>query len=54
MRGWEWLASLAVMVGVTAMIDGLGHDVVWLYLLGVVVLTFGVRLAIDCGKRGGR
>jgi uncharacterized membrane protein YecN with MAPEG domain len=50
----EYVASLMVMLGVTLMIDGLGHEVLWLYLIGVVLLTFGVRLAIDCGKAGRR
>jgi hypothetical protein len=54
MRVLEWLASLLTMLGVAAMIAGFGGYAKWLFLVGVVLLTFGVRLAIDCGKAGNR
>lgn len=46
----EWLAALLVMLGVLLMIHG-QHDTAVL-IVGIVLLTVGVRLAIDCGKRG--
>lgn len=49
----EWLASLLVVVGVWLIAAGL-PDQLWLAWTGVVPLTLGVRLAIDCGKQGDR
>lgn len=46
----EWLAALLVVLGVAFMIAWQGGNVV-LYAAGIVMLTVGVRLAIDCAKR---
>lgn len=47
----EWIAALLVVLGVALMIYGQGTNVL-LYVVGIVLLTVGVRLAIDCAKRG--
>lgn len=49
-RVLEWVAALLVVQGVV-FIAWSPHLMVWLG--GIVLLTFGVRLAIDCGKRHG-
>lgn len=57
MRAFEWVASLFVVVGVALMIFGSrvmdSRGGLWpfiLYAVGAVLLTGGVRLAIDLGK----
>jgi hypothetical protein len=49
----EWIAALLVVLGVALMIYGQGSNVL-LYVVGIVLLTVGVRLAIDFAKRGTR
>lgn len=55
MRPLEWLASLLVLLGVIliaaadpGVVTGVGN--LPAFVAGNVLLTFGVRLAIDCGK----
>lgn len=47
----EWLAALLVVIGVMLMLaEALDLNVQ--IVVGIMLLTFGVRLAIDCGKAG--
>jgi hypothetical protein len=50
-RWLEWLASLLILVGVWLIAYGIPEMIVVAWV-GVVPLTLGVRLAIDCGKAG--
>jgi F420-0:gamma-glutamyl ligase len=47
----EWIASLLVVLGVSLMISDRTGSPWWVGAIGVAMLTIGVRLAIDCGKK---
>lgn len=52
-RGFEWAASLLVVLGVICIAQFVGLDGYWHvagFALGVVLLTVGVRLAIDVAR----
>jgi hypothetical protein len=57
MKTWflEWLASLLVLFGVSfiAMSAADGYEL-WSVIVGSVLLTFGIRLAIDVAAAKGR
>lgn len=54
---WEWLASVLVGLGVVLIAGSqpgvvTGVETLWAFLVGMALLTIGVRVAIECGKAG--